>query len=135
MTASFGLPATPARVACNPARAVAGSAAPARAARFDTGRSRAMLASMKSGPITRRASGLMRALACAVLCAGCGDDETARSGRGYRVEIRQTSYGIPHVLADDIPSAVAGLGYVGARDYGCILLDQIVRVRSERAKF
>ena len=49
--------------------------------------------------------------------------------------IRQTSYGIPHVLADDVPSAVSGLGYVGARDYGCILLDQIVRVRGERAKF
>jgi acyl-homoserine-lactone acylase len=49
--------------------------------------------------------------------------------------IRETSYGIPHVLANDLPSAAAGLGYVGARDYGCILLDQIVRVRSERAKF
>src|SRR5689334_10583477 len=76
--------------------------------------------------------------------AGCGTDTAhpaaAADGgdagsRGYRVTIRETSYGIPHVLADDLPSAAAGLGYVGARDYGCILLDQIVRVRSERARY
>jgi acyl-homoserine-lactone acylase len=77
-------------------------------------------------------------------CAACSTDatkriETADGGdaghRSYRVTIRETSYGIPHVRADDLASAAAGLGYVGARDYGCILLDQIVRVRSERAKF
>ena len=51
------------------------------------------------------------------------------------MKIRETSYGIPHILADDLPGAAAGAGYVAARDYGCILLDQIVRVRSERAKF
>jgi acyl-homoserine-lactone acylase len=72
----------------------------------------------------------------ALLCAACGDDEALRAGSGsYEVVIRQTSYGIPHVLADNLPSAAAGLGYVAARDYGCILFDQIVRVRSERAKF
>ncbi|HMJ16032.1 MAG TPA: acylase [Polyangiaceae bacterium] len=90
---------------------------------------------MKSRQITEHSARLAAALACAALCSGCGEDEAARGTSGYRVQIRETSYGIPHVLADDIPSAVAGLGYVGARDYGCILLDQIVRVRSERAKF
>ncbi len=75
-------------------------------------------------------------LVAALGCAACGEDEALLGGAsGYRVEIRQTSYGIPHVLAEDLPSAAAGLGYLGARDYGCILLDQIVRVRSERAKF
>jgi acyl-homoserine-lactone acylase len=76
---------------------------------------------------------------------GCGTDTASPSNQGdagdggpkggYRVTIRETSYGIPHVLADDLSSAAAGLGYVSARDYGCILLDQIVRVRSERARY
>ena len=89
-----------------------------------------------------------RHLACGVgvllAAAGCSTDTLRRSeaidggdagSQGYRVSIRETSYGIPHLLADDLPSAAAGLGYVAARDYGCILLDQIVRVRSERAKY
>lgn len=69
--------------------------------------------------------------------AACGssDEGPSGGGSGYKATIRETSYGIPHIVADDLPSAVAGLGYVGARDYGCILLDQIVRVRSERAKY
>ncbi len=77
-----------------------------------------------------------------LLCPACGTSSNATlSGNdagppgGYRVTLRETSYGIPHILADDLPSAVAGVGYVAARDYGCILLDQVVRVRSERAKF
>jgi acyl-homoserine-lactone acylase len=76
--------------------------------------------------------------------AGCTDsaptNNAADAGdagptRSYHVTIRETSYGVPHVLADDLASAAAGLGYVAARDYGCILLDQIVRVRSERARY
>lgn len=82
--------------------------------------------------IVMRASRLHVGVAAALLCGACGSDSAGRGGTGHHVVIRETSYGIPHVLADDLTSAVAGLGYVGARDYGCILLDQIVRVRSER---
>jgi acyl-homoserine-lactone acylase len=81
-----------------------------------------------------------------LVSAGCGTDTARHSSdkgadggdggpRSYAVTIRETSYGIPHVRASDLPSAGAGLGYVAARDYGCILLDQIVRVRSERARY
>src|SRR5262245_26146862 len=72
------------------------------------------------------------------LLAGCGEDEAISQqsvAGGYQATIRETSYGIPHILANDMASAAAALGYVGARDYGCILLDQIVRVRSERSRY
>ncbi|HEX4340486.1 MAG TPA: acylase [Polyangiaceae bacterium] len=68
-------------------------------------------------------------------CDGGSNAPAVAQADSYHVTIRQTSYGIPHILADDLPSAAAGEGYVAARDFGCILLDQIVRVRSERAKF
>ena len=87
-----------------------------------------------------RASNIHLGIALSLLSGACGNSATGSNGadgggKSHHVVIRDTSYGIPHVLADDVPSAVAGLGYVGARDYGCILLDQIVRVRSERSKF
>ncbi|HVU03058.1 MAG TPA: acylase [Polyangiaceae bacterium] len=88
--------------------------------------------------VVRRSSLLLAPL----VLGGCFADGHVQLGAGeggtgsrYHATIRQTSYGIPHVLADDIGSAAFALGYVGARDYGCILLDQIVRVRSERAKY
>lgn len=56
-------------------------------------------------------------------------------GYKYRAVIRWTSHGIPHVLADDIPSATYGQGYAFARLNGCLLADQVLKVRSERASF
>lgn len=56
-------------------------------------------------------------------------------GYKYRAVIRWTSHGIPHVLADDVPSATYGQGYAFARLNGCLLADQVLKVRSERASF
>ncbi|MEQ1567135.1 MAG: penicillin acylase family protein [Myxococcota bacterium] len=53
----------------------------------------------------------------------------------YEVDIRTTTYGIPHVLADDLPSASFGMGWAHARDRLCVLADQMIEVRSERAKY
>jgi acyl-homoserine-lactone acylase len=53
----------------------------------------------------------------------------------YEVDVRYTSWGIPHVLADDYGSAAYGMGWAHARDRLCTLADQIVMVRSERARF
>ncbi len=49
--------------------------------------------------------------------------------------IRWTTYGVPHVTADNLESLSYGVGYAFARDNICVLADQIVRYNSERAKY
>lgn len=53
----------------------------------------------------------------------------------YRAVIRWTSHGVPHILADDLGSAAYGQGYAFAQLNGCLLADQVLKVRSERAMF
>jgi acyl-homoserine-lactone acylase len=53
----------------------------------------------------------------------------------YEVEIRTTAYGVPHIVADDYGSVGFGMGWAHARDHLCTLADQIVKVRSERARY
>jgi len=55
--------------------------------------------------------------------------------RAYSAEIRRTENGVPHILADDIPSVHYGLGYAFAEDHVCTLAEQIVRARSEYARY
>lgn len=66
----------------------------------------------------------------ALAAAGCSEE-----GHLYKASIRWTSYGIPHIEGQDVPSAVYGQAYAFARDGACILADQIVKVRSERGKY
>ena len=71
------------------------------------------------------------ALSLVALSAGaCTED-----GHLYKASIRWTSWGIPHIEAQDMPSAAYAQAFAFARDGGCILADQIVKVRSERARF
>lgn len=76
------------------------------------------------------------ALGLVVASVGCTDDGTTSppTGEGtYDVTVRRDGFGVPHVLADDYPSAAFGLGYAGAQDYVCILADQVVMATSRRA--
>ena len=53
----------------------------------------------------------------------------------YTAEIRWTTHGIPHVQAADRGSVTFGLGYAFARDHFCTLMDQVVMVNSQRARY
>ncbi len=53
----------------------------------------------------------------------------------YTATIRRTSYGIPHIEAPDYPSVMFGQGWAFAEDRACTLLDQVIKVRSERSKW
>lgn len=53
----------------------------------------------------------------------------------YRARIRRTSYGIPHIEANDIGSLSFGEGYAQAEDHLCTIADQVVKVRSERSRY
>jgi acyl-homoserine-lactone acylase len=52
-----------------------------------------------------------------------------------RVEIRRTTYGIPHILADDLASAFFGLAYCHLEDYGDRVVLGLVRSRGELARY
>ena len=57
------------------------------------------------------------------------------TGDDYRAEITRTAYGIPHIVADDWGSLGFGQGYAFAEDRACTLVDQVIKVRGERAKW
>ncbi|MCP4351093.1 MAG: hypothetical protein GY795_36980 [Desulfobacterales bacterium] len=49
--------------------------------------------------------------------------------------IYRTTYGIPHIQAENLKSLAFGQGYAFAEDNLCILADQIVKIRSERSLY
>jgi acyl-homoserine-lactone acylase len=53
----------------------------------------------------------------------------------YRATIKRTSYGVPHVSANDIGGVAFGQGWAYAEDRFCDLMDMVVKVRSQRSKF
>src|SRR5258707_472406 len=81
-------------------------------------------------------------MAIAVMWAGCGGSKpeapvgapVATAAPGYRATVRWTSHGIPHIVADDLGGLAFGQGYAFATQHVCVLADQIVKLRSERAK-
>lgn len=53
----------------------------------------------------------------------------------YTARITRTSYGIPHIIADDWGGLGFGQGYAFAQDRACTLIDQVIKVRGERSKW
>jgi acyl-homoserine-lactone acylase len=52
-----------------------------------------------------------------------------------RATISRTSYGIPHVVAEDFTSLGFGQGFAAAEDTICVLADTLVTGRGERSRF
>lgn len=52
----------------------------------------------------------------------------------YEADIRFTADGVPHISGRDRADLAFGQGYVSGGDYGCTLLDQILKVKGERAR-
>ncbi len=65
------------------------------------------------------------------LLLGCtsepAPDAEAAAGDRYQVDIRWTSYGIPHVKADDWGSLGYGFAYATARDGICVFAQEVAR--------
>ncbi|ADO71980.1 Penicillin acylase family protein [Stigmatella aurantiaca DW4/3-1] len=72
-----------------------------------------------------------------IALAGCGEEDSflEPSAHRYEAEIRYTPYGIPHIQAKNLRGAGFGQGYALARDHACTLVDQIIKVRGERARY
>jgi acyl-homoserine-lactone acylase len=87
-----------------------------------------------------RRTGILLLVVVALVAGACSGDDGSDTGSQassgeYRATIRRTSYGIPHVTAADLGSVAFGQGYAFAEDHACTLADQVIRVRSERAKY
>ena len=70
-------------------------------------------------------------------CNGSSDDGAVNAVffPTYSADIRWTSYGIPHIKADNLASASFGSGYAFAKLNACVLADQILMVKGERSKY
>lgn len=53
----------------------------------------------------------------------------------YDVNVRRTSFGVPHINAADFGSMGFGYGYVHAEDNLCVLLEDLITIRGERARY
>lgn len=81
------------------------------------------------------------ALCGGAVLVGCGGDSSGDDEGGggtgvtYDAEVRTTSFGIPHIKADDYGSVGYGLGYVQARDNLCVLAEDFLTIEGRRAEF
>lgn len=50
-------------------------------------------------------------------------------------EIRRTSFGVPHIRADNERGLGYGIGYAYAQDNLCLLANEIVTVNGERSRY
>ena len=64
------------------------------------------------------------------------ESAAAQDPSGYhdRVEIRRTSYGVPHILAQDLAALGYGLAWVQLEDYGTAVVVNFLRARGELAE-
>lgn len=60
---------------------------------------------------------------------------TSNPAPEYTATIRWTSHGIPHITAPDMGSAGFGLAYSVATDAVCVLAEELVTVRGQRALY
>ncbi|MBL8371222.1 MAG: penicillin acylase family protein [Burkholderiaceae bacterium] len=79
----------------------------------------------------------LSAIAIAALLAGClgSDDPPAPPPPEFAATIRTTSYGVPHVVADNFKGAGFGYGYAFAQQNFCLYAEELVTLRGERAQY
>ena len=81
------------------------------------------------------AGAMMLVLSPAVGAAGRGAGAEAGETAAYQVSVARDAGGVPHITASDWGSLAFGQGYALAEDRACTLLDQVIKVRGERARW
>jgi len=85
------------------------------------------------------AKGVLAILPLALLAA-CGSsdydssDPPAPPAKTYSAAVRYTSYGVPHIKADNFKGAGYGYGYAFAQENICLYAEELVTLHGERAK-
>ncbi len=67
--------------------------------------------------------------------AACTPSSAPAASHAFSAEIRRTAYGVPHIKADDFGGIGFGFGYASAQDNLCEILDRMLTVRAERARY
>jgi acyl-homoserine-lactone acylase len=83
------------------------------------------------------------AVVLATLVAGCGSSTPAGNAGAspggstgkYDATVTRTTLGIPHIKAGDYASLGYGYGYAFAEDNLCVLQEDLVTIRGERARY
>lgn len=65
--------------------------------------------------------------------SGLACEESADRPLEFEADIRWTESGVPHITAPDLRGVAFGQGYATTKLNGCLLADQFLRARSERA--
>jgi len=76
------------------------------------------------------ATALLALASCAQATSG-----PAEPAQHFSAEIRRTAYGVPHIKADDFGGIGYGFGYASAEDNLCEILDRLLTVQAERARY
>lgn len=74
------------------------------------------------------------------MAAGCSSNSGSDSGSegtqgAYEVSIVRTDFGVPHIEAQDWGSLGFGYGYAHAEDNLCVLMEDLVTIAGNRARF
>jgi acyl-homoserine-lactone acylase len=76
---------------------------------------------------------------CGLITAlGCSSDSASVGGPGdgnYKAKIIRTTYGIPHVSANDFGSLGFGAGYAYAQDNFCVLMAEVQRANGKSTRY
>jgi acyl-homoserine-lactone acylase len=74
------------------------------------------------------------ASAAILLAAALATPAEAQRRQRYDATIVRTTYGIPHITARDHQGLGYGVGYTAGEDNVCVIAEQLVTVRGERAQ-
>ncbi|SDS80481.1 acyl-homoserine-lactone acylase [Halopseudomonas litoralis] len=66
---------------------------------------------------------------------GSGGGSDSPPPAGYKATIERTTYGVPHITADNLGGAGYGHGYAIAEDNLCVLADAFLTFRGERSQY
>ncbi len=84
--------------------------------------------------------GVVAGAAAVLILSGCSSSNNSGSSgsstqASYNVTITRTSYGIPHLNANDWPSLGYGYGYAFAQDNLCTMMEEFVTIRGQRSQY
>jgi acyl-homoserine-lactone acylase len=84
-------------------------------------------------------SGATVAVLLGLVLNGCGRGDELRVGTSpssrVLAEVARTSYGVPHIKANDFRGLGYGLAYAYAQDNVCMFADTLLTVRGERSRY